>query len=312
MGRGRRRRRRLRGGDHRRADAAARCPSRSSRCSTTGQLATVGQLTLSVTNQHRARVRPALHARGRHGHDRVLAPRGRARRARRRTSSASYTHRGAELLRRCRPSSSGFQVLASRQDPASVSRTCAYVASLWRVVLQPAAINAPVPVGQQHHRPRGDRQPARPARAAAGAAGLPRAGHLRAAGAAVQPGLHQQQPGGPDARRGQHRTATASRPSGSARPVGGSNPVYFEANLVKPGLGLSLRLLADPDSEVRLMSAGRHRRSHAAPRPPGRRLPARSRPPSRWPRPPGSATPCSACSWPASRLERDAVPAGTR
>ena len=44
---------------------------------------------------------------------------------------------------------SGFQVLAFTSGPASVSRTSAYVASLWRVVLQPAAVTGPVAVGQR-------------------------------------------------------------------------------------------------------------------------------------------------------------------
>ena len=42
----------------------------------------------------------------------------------------------------------GFQVLAFSHQPASVSRTGAYVASLWRIVLRPGAINQPVVRGQ--------------------------------------------------------------------------------------------------------------------------------------------------------------------
>ena len=38
--------------------------------------------------------------------------------------------------------SNGFQVLAFSQGPASVSRTSAYLASQWRVVLRPATIGA--------------------------------------------------------------------------------------------------------------------------------------------------------------------------
>ena len=47
------------------------------------------------------------------------------------------------------PNGTGFQVLAFAQDPASVSRTSAYVASVWRMVLHPATINHPVNRGQQ-------------------------------------------------------------------------------------------------------------------------------------------------------------------
>ncbi len=42
----------------------------------------------------------------------------------------------------------GFQVLAFSHAPATVSRTGAYVASVWRVVLQPSTINQPVTIGQ--------------------------------------------------------------------------------------------------------------------------------------------------------------------
>jgi len=42
----------------------------------------------------------------------------------------------------------GFQVLAFSHAPPSVSRTGAYVASVWRVVLRPSTINQPVARGQ--------------------------------------------------------------------------------------------------------------------------------------------------------------------
>ena len=42
----------------------------------------------------------------------------------------------------------GFQVLGFSQRPDTVSRTSAYVASAWRVVLRPAAVNTTVPVGR--------------------------------------------------------------------------------------------------------------------------------------------------------------------
>jgi hypothetical protein len=43
----------------------------------------------------------------------------------------------------------GFQVLAFNGSPASVSRSGPYLASTWRVVLQPNTVNTPVPVGQE-------------------------------------------------------------------------------------------------------------------------------------------------------------------
>ncbi len=42
----------------------------------------------------------------------------------------------------------GFQVLAFSHTPPAVSRTGAYVASVWRVVLRPSTINQPVTRGQ--------------------------------------------------------------------------------------------------------------------------------------------------------------------
>ncbi len=42
----------------------------------------------------------------------------------------------------------GFQVLAFSHAPSTVSRTAAYVASVWRVVLRPSTINEPVARGQ--------------------------------------------------------------------------------------------------------------------------------------------------------------------
>ncbi len=114
---------------------------------TTGQLATVQQLTLAVSNVTGRPVRPAFTIengssmtafwRRLHG-PAVLGPHQQAR----------YTIVAPSYL--AMPSiGTGFQVLAFAQDPASVSRTSAYVASVWRVVLQPATIDHPVNRGQQ-------------------------------------------------------------------------------------------------------------------------------------------------------------------
>jgi hypothetical protein len=43
---------------------------------------------------------------------------------------------------------SGFQVLAFTRAPPTVSRSAAFLASLWRVVLRPATINQPVAQGR--------------------------------------------------------------------------------------------------------------------------------------------------------------------
>ena len=109
---------------------------------TTGQLATVEQLNLAVTN-NTGRTRAArLHYRERHDHDGLLAAAGAGPRCSAPHQRASYTIVAPSYF--AMPSiSNGFQVLAFSSDPASVSRTSAYVASLWRVVLQPAAISSP-------------------------------------------------------------------------------------------------------------------------------------------------------------------------
>jgi len=114
---------------------------------TTGQLATVEQLTLAVNNTTGASVRPAFTIENgtaltafwrRQKGPEVLRPHERA----------SYTIVAPSYF--AMPSiGTGFQVLAFLQSPASVSRTSAYLASTWRVILQPQAINHPVAVGQQ-------------------------------------------------------------------------------------------------------------------------------------------------------------------
>ena len=114
---------------------------------TTGQLATVQQVTLAVSNVSGQPVRPAFTIengssmtafwRRLHG-PAVLGPH----------KQAQYTIVAPSYF--AMPSiGTGFQVLAFAQDPASVSRTSAYVGSVWRVVLQPATINHPVYRGQE-------------------------------------------------------------------------------------------------------------------------------------------------------------------
>jgi uncharacterized membrane protein len=114
---------------------------------TTGQLATVDQMTVSVTNRSDRRVRPSFTIedgmsmtafwRRVHG-PAALNPH----------SQARYTIQAPSYF--AMPSiGNGFQVLAFSQAPATVSRTGAYVASVWRVVLQPSTINQPIARGQQ-------------------------------------------------------------------------------------------------------------------------------------------------------------------
>jgi hypothetical protein len=113
---------------------------------TTGQLATVDQMTVSVTNRSDRRVRPSFTIedgmsmtafwRQIHGPP-TLAPH----------QQASYTIQAPSYF--AMPSiGNGFQVLAFSHAPATVSRTGAYVASVWRMVLQPSTINQPVTRGE--------------------------------------------------------------------------------------------------------------------------------------------------------------------
>ena len=113
---------------------------------TTGQLATVDQLTVAVTNNTDHRVQPSFTIedglsmtafwRRVHGPP-ALGPHQEAR----------YTLQAPSYF--AMPSiATGFQVLAFSHEPPAVSRTGAYVASVWRVVLRPSTINQPVARGQ--------------------------------------------------------------------------------------------------------------------------------------------------------------------
>ena len=113
---------------------------------TTGQLATVDQVTVSVTNHSDRRVRPSFTVedgmsmtafwRRVHGPP-ALGPHQEAR----------YTIQAPSYF--AMPSIiNGFQILAFSHGPPTVSRTGSYVASIWRTVLRPSAINQPVARGQ--------------------------------------------------------------------------------------------------------------------------------------------------------------------
>ena len=199
---------------------------------TTGQLATVEQLTLAVGNTTGASVRPAFTIedgtaltafwRVKDG-PAVLRPHQRA----------SYTIVAPSYF--AMPSiGTGFQVLAFLQSPASVSRTSAYLASAWRVILRPGAINDPVAVGQQitvqaEIVNRLD-QPVRNANVPVylGQVTYAQRG-LQYSQAFINQGLGGQTP--VEALTNAAGVATFTIHS----PVAGSDPVYFEANLVNPG-----------------------------------------------------------------------------
>ena len=130
--------------------------------------------------------------------------------------------------------SNGFQVLAFSHGPGIGQPDRRLRGQLWRVVLparhdQPAGRPRPA-----DHRARRDRQPARPAGPGRERARLPRPGHLRAARPAVQPGHHQQRPARPDAGPSADQRPGRRHVHDHAQPTASGNPVYFEANLVKP------------------------------------------------------------------------------
>jgi uncharacterized membrane protein len=113
---------------------------------TTGQLATVDQVTVSVTNHSGHRLRPSFTVedgmsmtafwRRVHGPP-ALGPH----------QQAQYTIQAPSYF--AMPSiTNGFQVLAFSRAPPTVSRTGSYVASIWRTVLRPSTINQPVARGQ--------------------------------------------------------------------------------------------------------------------------------------------------------------------
>ena len=198
---------------------------------TTGQLATVQEVTVLVTNNTGAGVRPAFTVEDgaavtafwqRQRGPAVLGPHQKARYA---IVAPSYF---------AMPSiENGFQVLAFLGNPASVSRTGSYLASTWRVILQPDAIEHTVAVGQDitvHAQimNRLDQQ-------------------IRVAGEPVylgqviyaQQGLRFSQAVVNQGLPGETPVEALTDDAGVATfvihsAVGGSDPVYFEANLVNP------------------------------------------------------------------------------
>jgi hypothetical protein len=198
---------------------------------TTGQLATIEQVTLTVANNTGASLRPAFTVENgttmtsfwqRVSGPAVLQPH----------QQASYTIAAPSYF--AMPSiQNGFQVLAFTSAPASVSRTSTYLASTWRVVLQPDAINQTVPVGQQitvqaEIVNRFD-QPVDVADVPVYLGQIIYAQQgLEYSQAFINNGLEGQTP--VEALTDNAGVATFNIRS----PVGGSDPIYFEANLVNP------------------------------------------------------------------------------
>jgi uncharacterized membrane protein len=200
---------------------------------TTGQLATVEQVTVAVTNTTGHAVRPAFTVQEgtsmtafwqREQGPAVLGPHQRA----------SYTIVAPSYF--AMPSiQSGFQVLAFLGSPASVSHTSSYLASTWRVVLQPDAISQAVPVGRQisvqaqivnrlDQQVRVANVPVYLGQVIYGQQGL------RFSQAYVNSGAEGQTP--VEALTNADGVASFTISS----PVAGSDPIYFEANLVNPAL----------------------------------------------------------------------------
>ena len=199
---------------------------------TTGQLATVDRLNLTVTNTTGAHVRPAFTVEDgttmtafwrRQRGPAVLGPH----------QQASYTIVAPSYF--AMPSiSDGFQVLAFSSAPPSVSRTSIYLASVWRVVLQPAAINDPVAQGHdiivraEIVNRLNEPMPVANVPVYLGQVIYAQRG-LQYSQALVNQGL----PGETPVRALTNSSGVATFTIHS--PVGGSNPVYFEANLIKAG-----------------------------------------------------------------------------
>jgi uncharacterized membrane protein len=201
---------------------------------TTGQLATVERVRLAVSNSTGASVRPAFTIEDgitttafwrRVAGPPVLGPHQRAR----------YTIEAPSYF--ATPSiGSGFQVMAFAQAPASVSRTSAYVASQWRLVLSPATINTPVATGQQItvRAALVDRFN-RPLHVADVPVYLGQVIYAQSGAVASQAVINQGLPGATPVPALTNRRGVATFTIVSH--AGGSSPVYFEANLVKPAAG---------------------------------------------------------------------------
>jgi uncharacterized membrane protein len=198
---------------------------------TTGQLATVGQVTLTVANNTGGQVQPAFTIEDgtsmtgfwqRESGPAVLQPHQRA----------TYVIAAPNYF--AMPSiQNGFQVLAFTSTPATVSRTTTYLASTWRVILQPDAVSQTVHTGQQITvRAQIVNRLDQPVTAAHVPVYL---GQIIYA----QQGLKYSQAFINKGLEGQTPIEALTDASGTATftircPVSDTDPVYFEANLVNP------------------------------------------------------------------------------
>ena len=196
---------------------------------TTGQLATIQQLTLAVVNRTGGSVRPAFTiASGtnltafwrRQEGPAVLGPHQRA----------TYTIVAPSYF--AMPSiASGFQVLAFADHPGSVSRTGTYLANTWRLVLQPATINQSVPVGEEFTvRAQIVNRLDQPMRVANVPVYLGQVIYDQRGLQFSQAVINQAQPGATPVEALTNRDGVATFTIHS--PMAGQDPVYFEANLV--------------------------------------------------------------------------------
>lgn len=113
---------------------------------TTGQLATVVQLGVDVTNQTDSPMKPSFTIESggdltsfwlAHGGPSVLRP----------NATAHYTLLAPNYF--AQPQlTGGFQVVAFSSNPGTISRSAAYVPNIWHVSLDPDAINGPVPLNK--------------------------------------------------------------------------------------------------------------------------------------------------------------------
>jgi len=127
----------------------------------------------------------------------------------------------------------GFQVLAFLGHPASVSRTAAYLVSTWRVILSPDTIDHTVAVGQEITvRAEIVNRLDQPLRVAHEPVYLGQVIY-------AQQGLRYSQTVINQGLPGQTPVEALTNDAGVATfvihsPVGGADPVYYEANLVNP------------------------------------------------------------------------------
>jgi hypothetical protein len=113
---------------------------------TTGQLATVEQITVAVHNRTDHAVTPAFTI-DEGGNLTTFWRVIRGPRALAAGASTSYTLESPSFFAQP-PVAGGFQVIAFSEDPAAVSHTSAYNPSTLHVALDPVAVNHVVPVGQ--------------------------------------------------------------------------------------------------------------------------------------------------------------------